>query len=408
MDRTTYLLKHIYQLFGLSGRILNEAGEPLAVPFLGYEETDFVLGSPKLLRNLQKTGEETQDRYRAYSDDGYWYYVCRRTGMYVIWGPVIFEECSARERRLYCKKHGVQGDGTEILLMDFWRVEEIIAFAHGLIFEEYDRPVMFDSAIDTERFREKFHSRQMEYELENAEREIEHHSFADEKRVWKWLIEGESLTGNEPFFSEEIGNQFGNMKGMQGIMAKSQQKNAEYGAVAGITLATRYAIAAGAEEKEAYALSDILLQTLAKAKTEVEIMNISAYAFREFGRLGREGKTKSKNYSLYVEQGRDYIARHIYEKISLKEIAEEIGVHPVYFSRIFSRQMGMTLTDYILKEKIHISCNLLKYSNRSIAIIAEYMNLSPQSYFTKVFKQVTGETPARYRRTHADKNFMES
>lgn len=60
-----------------------------------------------------------------------------------------------------------------------------------------------------------------------------------------------------------------------------------------------------------------------------------------------------------------------------------------------------------MQEKIRISCNLLKYSNRSIAIIAEYMNLSPQSYFTRVFKKVTGETPARYRRTHVDKNFLE-
>lgn len=68
----------------------------------------------------------------------------------------------------------------------------------------------------------------------------------------------------------------------------------------------------------------------------------------------------------------------------------------------------MTLTDYILREKIQISCNLLKYSDRSIAVVAAYINLSPQSYFTKVFKRVTGETPAQYRRTHTDKSFIES
>ena len=38
---------------------------------------------------------------------------------------------------------------------------------------------------------------------------------------------------------------------------------------------------------------------------------------------------------------------------------------------------------YVMREKVQISRNLLKYSNRPVAVIAEYMNLSPQSYFTE-------------------------
>lgn len=408
MEKAAYLLKNIYRMFGLAGRMFDAKGKPLAVPFSGFEEEDPVCCSTELLAALQKAGQEVPDGYGAYSDGSYWYYVFRSPKGCVIWGPVIFEEHSRYERHLYCKKHGVQGECIGIPLMDFWRAEEVIAFAHGLIFEEYERSAVFDSGRLGKKFEGELSSRRLEYALENAEWGMEHHTFADEKRAWKWLIEGEALTGNEQFFSDGVDRAFENMTGAPGVMAESQRKNAEYGVVAGITMATRYAIAAGAEEREAYALSDVMLQTLAKAKTVVEMMNISEYAFREFGRLGREAKKKSETYSRYVEQSRDYIAGHIYEKLSLQQIAENVGVHPAYLSRIFSEQTGMTMTDYIMKEKIHISCNLLKYSNRSIAVIAEYINLSPQSYFTKVFKRVTGETPAQYRRTHEDKNFMES
>lgn len=405
MDKTVYLLKYIYQLFGISGRVLDGEGKPSALPFSGFEKIDPVLGSPELLRNLQKTGKTAENKYRACNDDNYWYYVFHKSGLYVIWGPISFEEHSKYEQQLYCKKRGVQGTNAGIPLMDFWRMEEIIAFVHGLIFEEYDNRVVFDSEKNMKKLAGEVFPRRLEYGLQNAEWGMEHHTFTDEKRFYKWMIEGEPLEENEFAFWGETG--FHNMRSAPGVMAESQRKNAEYSVVASITLSTRYAIAAGVNENEAYALSDVILQTLAKAETVVEMMKILEYAFREFARLGRDAKAKSEKHSLYVERSRDYIAGHIYEKLSLKQIADKVGVHPVYLSRIFSGQMGMTLTDYILKEKIHISCNLLKYSNRPIAVIAEYINLSPQSYFTRVFKRVTGETPAQYRRMHTDKNFIE-
>ncbi len=408
MEKAAYLLKNIYRMFGLAGRMFDAKGKPLAVSFPGFEKEDPVLCSPELLAALQKAGQGEPGGYRAYSDGGYWYYVLCRTECCIVWGPVSFEEHSKHERCLYCKKRGVRGAGIVIPIMDFWRLEEMIAFAHGLLFEEYVQPVRFDNGMDSKWFRGEFWPRQLEYGLENAEWGIVHHSYEDEKRAWKWLIEGNPRTKSGQAISDGVENAFENMAGMAGVMAGSQRKNAEYGAVAGITLATRYAIAAGADENEAYALSDVMLQTLAKAGDVIETWNILAYAIKEFGRLGREAKAESETHSLYVERSRDYIAGHIYEKLSLQQIAENVGVHKGYLSRIFSEQMGMTLTDYILREKIQISCNLLKYSDRSIAVVAAYINLSPQSYFTKVFKRVTGETPAQYRRTHTDKSFIES
>lgn len=400
MDKAVYILKNVYHLYHLAGRILSREGKFLAVPFDGFLDEDPVFNSPKLLQMLMEYGRE-QKTYKGWNDDGYWYYVFHDLGDYVIWGPVNTEEYSENDNLLYCKQHGAKaGCVCDIPLMKIGKLEEIIMFVHGLLSDEYENIVKIDDGIDAGRFQESLHAGRVEYELENEECDKKHFPFAREDQMWKWII-----GGGQGRFSFGIGKSFEDLVDNAGVMAQSQKKNLEYGIVSGITLLTRYAIAAGVEESAAYILSDVLLQKLAKATNVMEMRKVMEYALVEFGRLGKGAK--SETYSIYVEQSREYVAKNIFKKLSLQEIAKEIGVHPAYLSGIFKKQTGMTLTDYIMQEKIQVSCNLLKYSNRSIAIIAEYMNLSPQSYFTRVFKKVTGETPARYRRTHVDKNFLE-
>lgn len=163
-----------------------------------------------------------------------------------------------------------------------------------------------------------------------------------------------------------------------------------------ITLSTRSAIRAGVLETRAYEISDIVLQQLSRAKNVLEMSRILE---KGMGKLDEEicAALNDSNTNIYVEKSKNYIARHIYEKIQLEDVAKEIPLNPSYLSRVFKQNTGLNISQYILQEKIAISCNLLKYSDASIARIAEYMNLQPQSYFTKVFTQVKGISPGKYR-----------
>lgn len=80
----------------------------------------------------------------------------------------------------------------------------------------------------------------------------------------------------------------------------------------------------------------MLLQKLAKAANVMEMRKVMEYALAEFGRLGKGAK--SETHSIYVEQSREYVAKHIFKKLSLQEIAKEIGVHPAYLSGIFKNK----------------------------------------------------------------------
>ena len=174
MDKAVYILKNVYHLYHLAGRILSREGKFLAVPFDGFLDEDPVFNSPKLLQMLMDYGRE-QKTYKGWNDNGYWYYVFHDLGDYVIWGPVNTEEHSENDYLLYCKQHGAKaGYVCDIPLMKMGELEEIIMFVHGLLTDEYENVVKIDNGIDPGRFQESLHAGRVEYELENEECDKKH------------------------------------------------------------------------------------------------------------------------------------------------------------------------------------------------------------------------------------------
>lgn len=405
MDNTaiTYILNNIYQLHHLPGRILDTNGHPLALPSETAEEQDPVLCNLDLCsRLIKKNGQKKS--YTYYNDDSYLYFTAYNKEKYIIWGPFVYEERKKHQNITYLQAQNVKNFGLHIPILNPENVKKIIGFAHGMITEEYETEVIFENPLDENYLHVKY----AEYSLNMAEGGQGHFTFLQEQQLWNYVIE-HGVTFEELNQEEGTdGEKFSDMGTKSGTMSESRRKHIEYNYVVLITLITRYAITSGVNDNEAYALSDVSLQLLSKAEDITAMHQIGQQCLKEFIGLAHKAKIGKKADSPYIMQCKQYVAEHIYEKISLAEAAAHVGVHPVYLSRIFSKEMEMTLGDYILKKKIELSCNLLKYSNRSIAIIAEYINLSPQSYFTKVFKKVTGETPAQYRKNHFDKKFLES
>lgn len=404
MKREEYILSNMYHLYKLAGRILDKEGKVTVMPFDVFAECDPVSSNGKLREKLMEIGKSgICEEYKIYDDGGYLYYVFCTVEKYIIWGPVILEEISKFEKKLYGKKNGVTGKICIVSINDIRKVEEIVSFAHGLLFEEYEKTVEIEYIKNEQKSQSKLMSDLSEYSLQNSEWGREHYSFEKEDQMWKMIMNGEELSEfhkKSKIIVDDIINGIG-------VMSESQKKEAEYKIVSAITLVTRYAIMSGVDDSAAYALSDVSLQKLSKAKNVLEMEDVFKQAMLKFIELNQISRKKGGIYSRYIEQVREYIAKHVYRKISIAQIADEIGLHPNYLSKIFSEEMGMTMMEYIMQEKIRISCNLLKYSDRSIAEIAEYISLAPQSYFTRVFKNIKGETPAKYRKTHFDINFIE-
>lgn len=91
---------------------------------------------------------------------------------------------------------------------------------------------------------------------------------------------------------------------------------------------------------------------------------------------------------------KEYIDEHIFNKLSLKEIARDLKYSADYLSHVFIRDMNQSITDYIIKCKIEKAKQLLFYD--TVGNVAQRLAFSSESYFVQVFKKVTGITPKKY------------
>jgi transcriptional regulator GlxA family with amidase domain len=83
--------------------------------------------------------------------------------------------------------------------------------------------------------------------------------------------------------------------------------------------------------------------------------------------------------------------------ITRDDAARAAGVSPSHFSRIFVRHVGRGFADLLNQMRVNRACELLVRSERELCLIALDCGFSDQSYFQKVFRRYTGQTPARYR-----------
>jgi AraC family transcriptional regulator len=86
------------------------------------------------------------------------------------------------------------------------------------------------------------------------------------------------------------------------------------------------------------------------------------------------------------------------ERLELAALASDVNVHPTHLARAFRRRCGRPVGDYVAGLRIQYVCRRLVDSRASLGQIAVDAGFSDQSHLTRVFKSLTGVTPAAYRR----------
>lgn len=86
------------------------------------------------------------------------------------------------------------------------------------------------------------------------------------------------------------------------------------------------------------------------------------------------------------------------EVISLDELSQLVGVHPVTISKKFPKYFACTLGEYIRKIKVEKSLDLLVQPHLNLSEITYLCGFADQSHLTRVFKSSTGFTPLEFRK----------
>lgn len=99
-----------------------------------------------------------------------------------------------------------------------------------------------------------------------------------------------------------------------------------------------------------------------------------------------------------------YVKDHIQEEISMSDIAEVVYLNPQYMVRLFRKQEGISILEYITNTRIELASKMLRETNDSINQVAGLVGYSNYSYFSRVYKKIVGKTPQEYKKEYGTIN----
>lgn len=103
-------------------------------------------------------------------------------------------------------------------------------------------------------------------------------------------------------------------------------------------------------------------------------------------------------YSTTIRHVVDQIKLHLDSDLSLNSLAQMEHVNPSYLSTRFKSEVGMTLTDFVNRERINAAIHLINLQSGSMQEIGSHVGLPDATYFCRLFKRYKGLTPTEYRK----------
>ncbi len=99
-----------------------------------------------------------------------------------------------------------------------------------------------------------------------------------------------------------------------------------------------------------------------------------------------------------VQRAKDYILNNIAQNLSVKDVADYVHLSPEYFTRLFKKETGQNIKNYILQVKVDVARDLLGNPNIPVSMIALELGYNNFSHFTQIFKKFENVTPTEYRK----------
>ena len=121
---------------------------------------------------------------------------------------------------------------------------------------------------------------------------------------------------------------------------------------------------------------------------------MSSYVRFAIQQIREEREQRTSNM---IDKATAYIRERFHEDISLEDAADHVHLNPYYFSKVFKQQTGETFIDYVTRLRIEKAKALMAKQELSLKEVCYQVGYNDPNYFSRVFKKVTGMTPTEYR-----------
>lgn len=216
----------------------------------------------------------------------------------------------------------------------------------------------------------------------------EHHKLDDENRY------GRMVQAGDPKAVDQMLEAFTSNK--EGALSSDSLTHMKYFFITAVTITIRFCIAGGMNQERAYYTSDLFISSLDKCDSIDSVLTLTremvGFYVNHMASLHNEIHCSKTVYNCI-----DYIYEHMHEHLTAKDIAEFAGMSSDHLSRLFKKDIGVNLSEYIKEKKMNTAANMLLYSDFTCSDIAMYLGYNSQSYFTKVFREYYKTTPLFFR-----------
>ena len=315
-------------------------------------------------------------------------------------GPMCHEKLTGPARKRMNRAYGVGGEDLRALpVFTLPEIRNMILLTNTVLSnasldqEELLQLNRIISENDEERKRDQeiYVMREEEEDEDDAFR----HSYHEEQMILQAVRDGNAVEAVR--IAENMDRDAGRLGG-------NDMRHHLNLAIVGITLCSRAAIDGGLSPMEAYRISGYYIRKCDACRDAAHMLHYRNRAIEELA--GRVAEVMDRTRSSdHVERCKDYVRKHYREKLYLDEIAGSLGLSPGYLSKLFKKETGMCLQDYINEERVVRAANLLVYSELPLAEIADYVHFPNQSYFGKIFKKYKGMTPRAWRERYKPAEF---
>ena len=104
-----------------------------------------------------------------------------------------------------------------------------------------------------------------------------------------------------------------------------------------------------------------------------------------------------------VEKAKSFIAENLSDAVTVRDVADYVGLSPEYFTKLFKQETGLNIKEYILQTKVEAAKEMMSHSDLSVSLVAMELGWSNFSHFTQVFKKFENMTPTEYKNSLTDK-----
>lgn len=203
---------------------------------------------------------------------------------------------------------------------------------------------------------------------------------------WKMMI----LNGCGAQAADNIGSYLDRQVETQGLNSKNVQQ---------FLLNFQYMLYEIMKEKQVLVrcIDEELNRDTFSAKSFYSVASLKQYVDRIIGaasRLIAAGEEKSSVIQTVVA----YINEHLDEELNRDTFADIVYLNPNYMARLFKKEMGMSLGNYLILQRVERAKYLLEHTKMSINLISTQVGYDNFSYFSKVFRKMTGYSPNAYRK----------